>query len=497
MSQALVINVVPVGGAGDLQQFMFVTETPTPLPNVVNQGANLLARAEQEPFAKLMKEPFDRQVIKACGDALFGSLDTMPRFAKTELSTNVRTPIYFKLESPPSENLPWEALWHRGRGVFVALEKNWPLARLATANDRPGVSLIEPELKILVVLAAARGNGPNPVNATGEWKAIWNVLSTASIAKKLRVHVLTCQDDIIETIDGLVNPPVRLTREKLISEQTFQQAVAGLSPNIVHFFCHGGADGDEPRLNLATGGDFDGELPTGKIWLGLNELSPLGRSPSVWLVTLNCCQGAQSPGMRSSIAAKIAANVPTVVAMRESVDFRKAHVFAGAFYEHLLSELKPYIPSEEDADAGKEFTIPEDVWVDAMHPPRKALSSAGDQDPAWTLPVVYVQRGELKLKAQPRTGTMIALLPEADQNRITALRLEWEKLSAFVQTIRRTQDAPALALQELDKLSANAMRQAEEAERDALKQYVLTPGLPEGRRDMAQSRLDDLQKRLP
>jgi hypothetical protein len=56
--------------------------------------------------------------------------------------------------------------------------------------------------------------------------------------------------------------------------------------------------------------------------------------------------------------------------------------------------------------------------------------------------------------------------------------------------------APASVLQELDKLSATAMRQADEAERDALKQYVQTPDLPKWRRDMAQSRFDDLEKRL-
>jgi len=495
MSSALVINVVPLRTNGALQQVMLVLETPSPMIDVPADGINLVASADQQPFASLMKEPFSRQVIKDCGDALFESLDTMPRFHKTDLTTAVRTPIYFKLDSPPAENLPWEALWHRGRGVFVALEKNWPLARLATANSRPAASLIEPELKILIVLAASCGDGPVPVDATGEWNAIWTALSKAPCASRLRVHVLSCQDTILETIAGLVNPPLKITCEQLASEQTLQQTLAVLSPNIVHFFCHGSTDGDEPRLNLATRGDYDAELPTGRVWLGLNELSPLGRSPSAWLVTLNCCQGAQAAGRRSSIAAKIAATVPTVVAMRESVDFRKASLFAGAFYDHLLRALDQYIPSEADGAAAREFTIPESVWVDAMHPPRQILSNAGGEDPAWTLPVVYVQRGELMMKAQPRSASMFSLLPETDQNKITGLRMGVDQLRKMLATMKNT-NAPASAAQDLEAPLAAVLRQADEAERDALIVYVQTPDLPEWHVKMAQERLDDLQTRL-
>ena len=497
MSDALVINVFQTRGNGDPQQYMLVTDTPTPLDGVPNEGVSLPARADQDPFASLMKEPFSRQVIMNCGDALFASLDALPRFSKTELSPAVRTPIYFKLDSPPAENLPWEALWHRGRGVFVALEPNWPLARLATVNNRPSVSLVEPELKILIVLAASRGDGALPVHATGEWTAIWNALSKLPFANRLRVHVLTCQDDIIETIGQLVAPAVQVTCETLVSEQTLRQAVAELSPNIVHFFCHGSTEGDEPRLNLATRGDFDAELPTGRIWLGLNELSTIGKSPSIWLVTLNCCQGAQAPGSRASIAAKIAATVPTVVAMRESVDFRKAHVFAGAFYEHLLQKLEPHLPNDADANAGTASIIPADVWVDAMHPPRQALSSgAGAQDPAWTLPVVYVQRGGLMLKAQPRSASVITLLPEADRIQVTGLRSEWERTSAIAQAAASIEGTPPSVRETFENMTTAALRRADEAERDALEKYLQTPDLTELRQAMAQTRLDDLQKRL-
>jgi hypothetical protein len=494
----LVINVFPARTAGAALLMVGVPETPFPSQGTPADALELLLQYDKDPFASLMKLPAPHRVVYQCGDALYASLDQVPRFKQTSLDPAVRTAIYFKLESPLSENLPWEALWHQSQQRFIALERNWPIARLApTSHQDERDSCVEPELTILLVLAAARGDGPAPVDAGGEWNEIFKALSASPAAGKLRVHVLTCQDEILQSIEALQNPSIRITCEPMASARTFHQAVSDLSPNIVHFFCHGSAEEAEPLLNIATLGDYDAELAEGSISLGMSELSALTGTESLWLVTLNCCQGARASGRVSSLAAKLAGQgVPTVVAMRESVDFRKANQFAGEYYKHLIASLAAVLPDEQAAQQGILFQIPESVWVDAMHESRAMLANpARDQDPAWTLPVVYVRRGPLKLKARPRSASVMTLLPPAEQTKITRPRAQAATLRTLMAQTRGP-DTPVALLRVCEEQVVAFEREADRAERDALLVYVKNNGLSELQSSMARQRLDDLDKRV-
>jgi hypothetical protein len=89
--------------------------------------------------------------------------------------------------------------------------------------------------------------------------------------------------------------------------------------------------------------------------------------------------------------------------MRENILYTHAHMFTGAFYTNLYTRLRPRLPTQAQADARVSITVPEDVWLNAMSPSREALSTNPDDEPAWALPVVYLQRDGLNLKARPLT----------------------------------------------------------------------------------------------
>lgn len=471
---------------------MAVAETPEDSA-LSPMAIQLDVRSDQVPFSNLTVRPLQNDMVKTCGLALYGCLDQIPRFSGTRLKAENRTPIYFKLESPASENLPWEALWHQDR--FMALEPNWPIARLPpTSRQRDLTPWIEPEITILLVLAAAWGGGPEGVSAVGEWEAIWQQFKTSASPGRLRVHVLTCQIEILEQIDQIVEGEVRLTGELLSSAQTFHQAISVLAPNIVHFFCHGDAQQSEPQLNLATMSDYDAEIEVGRIFLGIAELGSLARNDSLWLITLNCCQGARATGGMHSLAAKLAEQgVPAVVAMRESVDFRKAHTFAGEYYRALISSLTALLPSTQAAHDGESVTIPEHVWLDSMHSPRILLAGhERHRDPAWTLPVVYLHRGALKLRARPRSASAMTLLQQHEQADITRLR-------THAATFRSVQvpvadDASAAVRAQLAASAERCERDADELEFRALQVYV-NSGVAGLSLRVAQERLSDLTER--
>ena len=440
-------------------------------------------RPDVDPFASMMREPPPNDIVLQCGEAIFVALESLRQFKKVSLKPNDRTALYFKLDTIGSENLPWEALWHRTLRRYVALDPNWPIARLPPGlpeNAQPAP--IEPELKMLFVLAAAPGAGPRPVDASREWSAIWKVLDKREYEGKLRVHVLVCQDEIGRLISGLNNP--RVTCEP-IAEQTLENALSDIEPNIVHFFCHGSAEHGEPHISLATRSDYDACATEGRLRLGLNELAVLERTRSVWLVTLNCCEGARASARGRSLAASLAqSGVPAVVAMRQSVDFEKAGRFAGAFYEGLIGDLVSRLATEEEVARGAIKAIPETVWLNAMHRPRQLLShTRADCDPTWTLPVVYVQRGPLRLRAQLRSGSWLFLLPPQDQARIAGLRAEGKALAEFERS-RRDKGTPAAVLNELSAASARVMRHAHEEERAALVAHLERSGPPEAQREM-------------
>jgi hypothetical protein len=184
-------------------------------------------------------------------------------------------------------------------------------------------------------------------------------------------------------------------------------------PNIVHFFCHGGAEGP-PSLEVETRGDRVGRKSYGSIQLGSEKLVELAKLPSLWLVVLNCCEGAKSASALHSLARDlVAAGVPAVVAMRESITPDDAHLFAEHFYRSLLTQLERIFALSDDWMPSESFLLPEIVWVEAVHEARRQLSAYPGRIPdssiEWTFPVLYIHRDELKLRKRVLSTSVLPL----------------------------------------------------------------------------------------
>jgi hypothetical protein len=493
-----VINVYPNKKGGVRALRAVVVRTPVTVADNAEATADFEVAVDKEPFVSLMKRPFRDGGVRECGDQLFKSLEQVERFKQVQLDKALRTPIFFQLQSAVSENLPWEALWHREAG-FVALEPNWPIARLPPAPFQHERALaIEPELKILLVLAAAVGTDAEPVDATDEWNAISSALRQLPDSRRVRMHVMACQDSIIDAAEALASPKLRVTAEPIASAQALDRAIEELGPNIVHFFCHGNLDAAEPRLVLATRGDYEGEEPHGSLSIGLSKLAPLHTNDNVWLVALNCCEGGHALEQTGSLAAKLAnLGVPAVVAMRESVNFRKASAFAGEFYSLLLGKLVDSLPSDAAAQAGASVALDASVWVDSMQHARSLLAQLPQayHDPGWTLPMVYVPEKPLQLKARPRAASLMTMLPTAVRDKIISARAELRTTQAFVNTLRR-EDAPMAIQNEMLARLAKLERAADVSERQALLDHLQAGDPSDLKVAMVKERIVELDARL-
>ena len=92
-----------------------------------------------------------------------------------KLTNGARCPIYVQLKSlPAAETYCWEALCDEA-GAFIALDRRWPVARLAGALNLAGraVEAYEFPLRILVVLSAVGRN------ATPEWEGLYAAVQKA------------------------------------------------------------------------------------------------------------------------------------------------------------------------------------------------------------------------------------------------------------------------------------------------------------------------------
>ncbi len=463
MTASLVIAVVTLKTAGvrATQDCIVAIETPEPFPFVEDQATLLTARAGAKPYTVFMDG--STEIVRTCGAALCGDISANARIAAA-LSNMAQhpgrsTPVLVKLGSPQAESLPWEALYHQ-HCQFLALSSSWPIARLSSTSQQtmPPRRSVEPVLRVLAVLAAVG------VDATEEWNRLWAALDT--LDARVRVHVLLCQDELADALEARRDE--RISWEMLAEPDRVARCVASFQPNIVHFFCHGAAD-SEPRLELARPSDFDGGALEGSIKLMSAQVSAIATTPSVWLVTLNCCKGARASASARSIAGSIAElGVPAVVAMRENVAVDDANRFTGVFYKHLVVTLASILPTVSDAATGTEIQLSEAVWLDAMHPSRTALSVRGGRLPAavneWTLPVIYISRGGLTLRARPETpdtlGVSRVIAPSGGVPAVPSLAVRLRNRLQQLQTYRRqfaADGVPAPTLHEMDV----AIRQTE------------------------------------
>ena len=114
--------------------------------------------------------------------------------------------------------------------------------------------------------------------------------------------------------------------------------VLGDRPHVLHFFCHGTVQYGGGSLSLATIADR-AEGPDGpeSVSVDIYRLRKLVSDRMLWLVTLNCCSGAQSTGKTQSLAQVVVeAGAGAALGWRTPVAPEDAHVLCRTVYSGLL-----------------------------------------------------------------------------------------------------------------------------------------------------------------
>jgi len=416
----------------------------------------LKCRSKHPTFKNLRHKTDDARRVQKAGELLYGKLaDDLSIQTLFRIMTGPGIyPLCIRSETFDAEQFPWEAMWSSIQQNFIALhgdvhgEGRWPIARLAVPKcGSVEKTVAANELRIAIVLAAAG----NEQGAADEWTQICGALPTLGLPVK--VLGLVSHDDVRTTMSQHKNVEIKTVGS---SAGQLIDAILDHSPHIVHFFCHGKAmPGERPYLGIVT-------RSGGSITLYSNELSRLGKLRSLWLVVLNCCQGATAASHLSSLAKNLVQDgVPAVVAMRESVAVEDANLFTGHFYPEMFHLLKKDILANVASHQSCSREVDAHLWAMAVQRARRELSfhrgRRPEGCPEWTYPVVYVCRDKLRV---------IAENPQAPAAKLS--HDQRNESEAYLEYLRNFRESPAISVQD----GAADLRQALDAEIHRMEQKV-------------------------
>lgn len=406
MSRTIIsVQELPMGD--DVVVYFRLSE-PTDVPEG-EKSCLLVCRPNQGVFSDLAAivagdpDAIANELVKAAGAEVFQALSGHPG-VQSALDGTVHAadpptrPIFIETLATASESLPWEAIYHPA-GQFLSLDARFPMARIPGGSRVEAVERsFEPPLRIAAVLGAADRD------ATPEWKALHKAIEVSGI--DCHVSLFVAQRELYEQMEAEADDRVDLHWIPSDANGLIDRLVSA-HPHLLHVFCHGVAQ-PTGYLEVATRQHL--EMGAEPVYL---EKTHLGRLKStVWLVTLDACEGAAPASNGHSLAySLVKEGLPAAIGMREPIDSKAANVFCGAFYRGLLSFMS------ERLVAGQTFVVP---WWEFMHAPRSALCDLHPGPTSvkaalykeWTLPVLY-QRGE-PFQVQTHAGTGLISLTELD-----------------------------------------------------------------------------------
>jgi hypothetical protein len=389
-------------------------------------------------FGQLREGQLQDDTLKLAGEFLFQKLSAHHPVEKAiTLALAIiqdMAPIFIHVvDGNEAESWPWEILCNN-QVSFLALDPRWPIGRIASsAVSLSNSHIFDSELRLMVILAAAQ------VDATPEWQALYQAVAASPL--NIRLRVLVCQDNLKTAIEALNKPGISVDFLP-IDINVLLQEIGDFAPNILHFFCHGSTV-NGPHLQLASRNDWLGNKAMGSVTINAQELSQVPNIIQfVWLVTLNCCQGAAMVEDASSLARSLVSKgIPAVIGMRETVTSNDANLFCRSLYASIMKELQACLNS------GKSRTQIE--WAKTLLEPRKRLAqhhgsgapltSAAAKTKQWTLPIIYVRPEPFELE-----------IPQPAQPLSPEERLKLELNLALFKQFRDTQrgqpDLPPTAL---------------------------------------------------
>lgn len=298
----------------------------------------------------------------------------------------------------PAEQICWEALWRPGRN-FLALNRRWPIGRIAGTRTRPmfdlGTNPIDKShpLRVLAVISAAG------VKASEQWNKLYEAVQKGRRPDfPIHITVLTGEQELSDQIFVQAKADPSLLLKPIANKAIdLERAIEAAKPHLIHFFCHGSSTFSTPRLEIATSDSSNGAKP---VVLDAEQLANLPSIREAWLVTLNCCEGGVgSKDIASLTYSLVTQGAAAVVGMTESLEVLDAHEFCKEFYPEVFQTIERAVA---EALANGRSTL---EWVHVLYAPRTAIRdkhpNGPDDERQWTLPVLYMQLEPLQLHAPP------------------------------------------------------------------------------------------------
>jgi len=301
-----------------------------------------------------------------------------------------------------AEQLPWEAVYLKSKGEFLALDDRWPIARVREANEADPrlVYEFEPPLRITAVLSAAGDDAQTQAPAAPQWQALYAAIRrglAAPGATPVALTVLVGEENLRNQIESLGMAWIKCGY--ITDRDGLLQAIRDSRPHILHFFCHGTSD-EIPYLQIGSFTDWEagraGTIPITAVELRQRADPKQG----IWLVTLNCCESAtQARDGRGLASSLVAAGFPAALGMRERIDVGLAHKVCDSFYPAILELINQAAPGGPTSDI---------EWAQALSNVRASLAGGGPSGlppqqaardcKTWTIPALYTRREPFMLK---------------------------------------------------------------------------------------------------
>lgn len=346
--------------------------------NVAGAGTNQFLDASEIP------QPAGALPIRQIGGTLFTRLGANPAVIEA-ITQALQTagpgsyPIAFEISDEDSAALPWESLTIQER--FPALEARWPIVRVVTPSSPVPRRAFVPPMRMMAVLSALH----RP--ATEQWEGLLaSVTHARTQGFDILLRVLVSEEDLKQIIEDGNHPNVTVQLVPRLSTELIG-AIRDVSPQILHFFCHGSVRDGIRRLEFATVTDWDqAESPEAKstLTLAVGELAEA--TAGVWLVVLNACEGGGGTSEAYSFAHELVkAGLPAAIGMRRVIDVKDATTFSDAFYPTLFDSFRETL-SQGSGEKNLEWS---DVLLAARRALRDRHGDPGDND-TWTLPVLYI-----------------------------------------------------------------------------------------------------------
>jgi hypothetical protein len=238
-------------------------------------------------------------------------------------------------DAPAVAGLPWELLYDRRRGSFVALSEKTPVVRYLEVPDPPQPLAVNGSLKILVVVSSP--TDLPELDVDGEWRRFKDAL-----APKIA-------DGTVQ-LDRLPSPTIAALSKWL----------RGNHVHVLHFIGHGGYDRD-----IEDGVLFFTDRYSRRSQVAPNVLGPfLHDHDPLRLVVLNACHSARVDstdpfsGMAQGLVQQ---DCTAVVAMQFPISDSAAAEFTGDFYGALADGL----PVDQAVTSGRKALLADyvDEWA--------------------------------------------------------------------------------------------------------------------------------------